>query len=63
MLITKVFNDSWQRYGYRRVKAALDREAHILSEKVIRRIMRENSLAAVDIKAQKFRSYLAKSAR
>ena len=58
MLITKVFNDSRQRYGYRRIKAVLDREGHILSEKVIRRIMRENGLAAVCIKTKKFRSYL-----
>lgn len=59
MLITKVFNDSRQRYGYRRIKAVLDREGHIMSEKVIRRIMCENSLAAVGIiKAQKFRSHL-----
>lgn len=58
MLITKVFNDSRQRDGYRRIKAVLDMEGHILSEKVIRRIMRENSLAAVCIKTKKFHSYL-----
>lgn len=58
MLITKVFNDSRQRYGYRCVKAVLGREGHILSEKVIRRIMRENNLASDGKKTKKFRSYL-----
>ena len=58
IIVAKVFNDSRQRYGYRRIKAVLDREGHILSERVIRRVMCENGLAAVCIKTKKFRSYL-----
>lgn len=58
LIVAKVFNDSQQRYVYRRIKAVLDRKGRIMSEKVIRRIMRENSLTAVCIKTKKFRSYL-----
>ena len=57
-IITAVFNENRQRYGYRRVKAVLDRQGYILSEKVIRRIMRENGLTANGSKAKRYRSYL-----
>lgn len=63
MLITKVFNDSRQRYGYRRVKAVLGREGHILSENVIRRIMRENNLASDGKKPRNSVPTWAKSVR
>lgn len=57
-IITEVFNENRRRYGYRRVKAVLDRQGYILSEKVIRRIMRENGLKVNGGKVKRYRSYL-----
>ena len=46
-----------ERYGYRRIKVVLNREGYILSEKVIRRIMRENRLLVKGRSARKYCSY------
>ena len=38
--IAAIFHDNKQQYGYRRIKMVLNRGGYILSEKIIRRIMR-----------------------
>jgi putative transposase len=45
------------RYGYRRVRAALNRDEGVVSEKVIRRLMREEGLVVVGRKKRKYSSY------
>ena len=57
-IIAAVFNDNHQRYGYRRIRVILNREGRIVSEKVIRRIMRENEMIVKRKKARKYSSYL-----
>ena len=56
-VITTIFHDHMERYGYRRIKVILKREGHILSEKVIRRIMRENGLHVKGRSARRYCSY------
>lgn len=56
-IIATIFHNNKERYGYRRLKAALNREGYILSEKVIRRIMRENRLLVKGRSARKYCSY------
>lgn len=55
--IVRIFNESRNTYGYRRIYAILKREGIILSEKVIRRIMREELLVAQLVKKRKYNSY------
>ena len=55
--IVAIFQENKQRYGYRRIKAILNRQGYILSEKVIRKIMRENGLVVKCRKAKKYCSY------
>jgi len=45
--VKKVFTESHSRYGYRRVHAVIKRNGKIISEKVIRRIMKEESLPSL----------------
>lgn len=56
-VITSIFRNNKERYGYRRIKVALNLERYILSEKVIRRIMRENGMLVKDRSAGKYCSY------
>src|SRR5690625_7492908 len=44
-------------YGYRRIHASLKNNGIVLSEKVVRRIMREKNLIAKTIKIRKYNSY------
>lgn len=59
-IIMTIFHNNKARYGYRRIKVVLHREGYILSEKVIRRIMRENRLLVKDKRARKYCSYKGK---
>ena len=43
-IITTIFHNNKERYGYRRIKSVSNREGYILSEKANRCIMRENRL-------------------
>ena len=56
-VVTAIFRDNKERYGYRGIKVVLNREGYILSEKVIRRIMRENGLIMKGRSARKYCSY------
>jgi len=57
MRITSLFEESFQRYGYRRIHAMLAREGCRVSEKTVRRLMRENRLAVYGKRARKYSSY------
>lgn len=50
--IMELFYENKARYGYRRIHSLLKREGIILSEKVIRRIMREDGLTVKTKKAK-----------
>lgn len=51
------FRRNKQRYGYHRIHAALKGDGITLSEKIVRRIMREENLITKSIKMKKYSSY------
>ena len=53
-----VFIENNSRYGYRRIHAVIRSDGQIVSEKVIRRIMREESLVVPRKRKRKYSSYL-----
>lgn len=55
--IREIFVENYSCYGYRRITAALNRDGLILSEKVVRHIMRENQLIVKCRKMRKYSSY------
>jgi transposase InsO family protein len=55
--IREIFDESGSRYGYRRVHALLAREGVRVSEKIVRRIMKENGLEVAAKKSRKYNSY------
>lgn len=56
--ITDIFNNNYRCYGYRRIKAALRFFYNInISEKVVRRLMKELDLVVYKKKTRKFSSY------
>ena len=55
--IRTVFNESFSRYGYRRIHSSLKNAALTVSEKVVRRIMQEDGLIVPNIKRKKYNSY------
>lgn len=56
--IIKLFNDNNGRYGYRRIHALLKKENITISEKVVRRLMKEENLIVIQRKMPKrFNSY------
>lgn len=50
--ITSIFQENRGVYGYRRIYLALKREGVILSEKIIRRIMKEEELIVLPSKRE-----------
>ena len=56
--VRTAFSEADGRYGYRRVHAALTKCGGTVSEKVVRRLMREGSLVVVGLKKRKYSSYL-----
>ena len=56
--IASIFHENRGVYGYRRIYLALKREGVILSEKIIRRIMKEEKLAVFLSQKRKYSSYL-----
>lgn len=52
-----VFSKARGCYGYRRVHAVVTRDGKIVSEKVIRRIMREENLVALNCRRRRYNSY------
>jgi putative transposase len=56
--VRAVFKEAHGRYGYRRVHAVLTKDGGAVSEKVVRRLMREGNLVVVGHKKRKYSSYL-----
>ena len=57
ILINDIFLSNNEIYGYRRIKACLERAGHVISEKVIRRIMKALGLKVKGKRARKYSSY------
>ena len=55
--IHAVFDDSSSRYGYRRIHSSLKSEEITLSEKVIRRVMKEDNHIVPNVRRRKYNSY------
>ena len=56
--IREIFDSNWQCYGYRRIHVELNKTGHRLAEKVIRRLMKEESLVPHSSrKRRRFNSY------
>ena len=55
--IIALFKENKERYGYRRIHALLKRENVIISEKIVRRIMKEEQLLVKIKKTRKYNSY------
>lgn len=56
-VVREIFNDSKERYGYRRIHATMEARGQKISEKVIRRIMHEEELSVRSVKRKKYNSY------
>lgn len=52
------FFENHKRYGYRRIHLLLKREGIIISEKIVRSIMKEENLIVRAIRQKKYSSYL-----
>jgi len=55
--VRTVFEESKERYGYRRVHAVIKSGGKKISEKVVRRLMREQNLSVRKVKKRKYSSY------
>jgi transposase InsO family protein len=55
--IADLFEANKRRYGYRRIRVALQRTGLLVSEKIIRRIMAEEGLTVVSIRRRTYSSY------
>ncbi len=58
LAITDVFERNHRCYGYRRIRAALGRQQLCLSEKVVRRLMKQECLVVPAKKRRRYGSYL-----
>jgi len=56
--ITEIFVSNHRSYGYRRVQASLTRQQIFVSEKVVRRLMKQEGLHAARPKRRRYRSYI-----
>ncbi len=56
--LRRIFTDSGERYGYRRLHAVLKTNGRKVSEKVVRRIMNEESMEVYQRHHRKYNSYL-----
>jgi len=56
--VKEIFKQTRSCYGYRRVHAVMQKEGVCVSEKVIRRIMKEEHLCALSIRKKKYSSYV-----
>lgn len=55
--IKEAFSDSYSRYGYRRIHSVIRSVGTVISEKVIRRIMKEEQLIVHATKRKRYNSY------
>ena len=56
--VRTIFDENYRRYGYRRIHASLRKLGVRVSEKVIRRIMRDENLIVPIKKKRKYKSYM-----
>jgi putative transposase len=56
--VTEIFENAHCSYGYRRIQAALNRQRVFVSEKVVRRLMKQGGLLAARPKRRQYRSYV-----
>lgn len=56
--LTEIFESNHRCYGYRRLQASLAREQGPISEKVVQRLMKQESLVVAKPKRRRFASYL-----
>lgn len=56
-LIQKIFKDNYQCYGYRRIKTELNRQGVVISEKIVRSIMKSNGLKVISACKRAYSSY------
>jgi len=56
--ITEIFERNHRCYGYRRLQASLARQCVSISEKVVRRLMKQENLIVTMPKRRRYRSYL-----
>lgn len=59
-VITDIFELNHRCSGYRRIRAALGRQQVFVLEKVVRRLMRQEGLAAATAKRRRYGSYMGK---
>lgn len=55
--ITDIFSENYRAYGYRRIHSVLRSKNIHMSEKTVRRMMREEGLSAAVISRKKYSSY------
>jgi len=55
--IRQAFDESSKRYGYRRIHAVLRNESVTVSEKVVRRLMKQDRLTVKSVRKRKYNSY------
>ena len=59
--ITDVFESNHRCYGYRRLQASLARQDVAISEKVVQRLMKQESLVVAKPKRRRYASYLGET--
>ena len=57
-LLKETFSNNYECYGYRRLYTALKNIGHLVSEKVIRRLMQEEGIKVIKRKKKHYSSYL-----
>ncbi|MCI1209729.1 MAG: IS3 family transposase [Treponema sp.] len=55
--INRIFSDNYQSYGYRRIKIELNKSGIFTSEKIIRKLMKEDKLYIVHTENHPYSSY------
>jgi putative transposase len=58
LVMTEIFERNYRCYGYRRMQASLTRQSVNISEKVVRRLMKQECLIAVMRKRRRYGSYM-----
>lgn len=56
--MTKIFESNHGAYGYRRIQSSLNRQRMFISEKVVRRLMKQEGLQAARPNRRRYRSYV-----
>jgi putative transposase len=56
--ITDIFELNHRCYGYRRLHASLARQSVMVSEKLVQKLMKQESLIVAKPKRRRYRSYL-----